>query len=209
MSAPAPSRAATLAGALALASLAVAAFTPFSSWLHGRLAEPAPPPAGAEAVVVLGSGVMPEGALGDHSLRRLVEGIRLQRTGAAPLLVVLGPPYGGGESEAALRARLAGELGLPASVILVEPHGRTTRDEARRVASLLRGRGLRRVALVTGVQHMPRARRVFAAAGLAVVPAPVVERSARPTRPEERLALAWVLAQEAVARLVYRAAGAF
>ncbi|HET7745999.1 MAG TPA: YdcF family protein [Vicinamibacteria bacterium] len=203
-----PGRAATVLGAATVVFLAVAAFTPISSWLHARLREPGPAAVDADAIVVLGSGVMPEGELSDHSLRRLVEGVRLQRRGVAPLLVVLGPSYGG-ETEAGLRARLAGDLGVAATAIVVEPEGRTTAEEAVRVAALLRARRLRRVALVTGVHHLPRARRAFAATGLEVVAVPVSERSGRPRRPGDRLALVWVLAQEAAARLLYRAAGAF
>jgi uncharacterized SAM-binding protein YcdF (DUF218 family) len=159
----------------------------------------------ADAVVVLGSGVMPEGELNDNSLRRTVHGIRLLRRGLAPRLVLLGPPYQG-VVEAEVRARYAADLGVPAEALVVEPGGLSTRDEAALVARRL-GAG-RSILLVTGLNHMPRARPVFEHAGLAVAAAPVLEDSARTARPQARLALARALAQELLARAYYRLRGA-
>lgn len=166
----------------------------------------APPP--ADAIVVLGSGVTPEGELTDNSLRRTVHGIRLFRQGLAKQLVLLGPAYGGAV-EAEVRARYAADLGVPQGALIVEPGGLSTGDEAQRVlARLGRGRPVT-VILVTGIHHMPRARRVFEREGMRVTAAPVIEESVRPDRPQGRLALARAMAQEAVARAFYRLAGAF
>jgi uncharacterized SAM-binding protein YcdF (DUF218 family) len=54
---------------------------------------------------------------------------------------------------------------------------------------------------------MHRARRFFERAGLEVVPAPVVEVSPLAQSPDGRLALAWLVIQEALARLYYRVTG--
>lgn len=191
-------------GAFALAAFAVLAFTPLAGALAEGLPETALPP--ADAIVVLGSGVMPEGELGDHSLRRTVHGVRLFRRGLAPRLVLLGPEYHGAV-EAEVRARYAVDLGVPPEALVVEPGGLSTRDEARRVAARLGGG--RRILLVTGLRHAPRARRVFERAGLTVTAAPVLEDSALAPRPQARLALARALAQEALARAYYRVTGAY
>ena len=149
---------------------------------------------------------MPEGELTDNSLRRTIHGVRLFRQGLAPRIVLLGAEYHGAV-EAEVRARYATGLGVPADALIVEPGGHSTRDEARRVrARLGRGRGAT-VLLVTGLHHMPRARRVFEGEGMKVVAAPVLEESSRPVRPQSRLALARAIAQEAVARAYYRVAG--
>ncbi len=161
-------------------------------------------PAPADAIVVLGSGVMPEGELADGSLRRTVHGIRLFHRGLAPRLVLLGPRYHG-VVEADVRAAVARDLGVPADAIVVEAGGTSTRDEAERIASRLRPAS---VLLVTGWHHMPRARRVFERAGMRVEAAPVLEESALSPRPQARLALARALAQEALARAYYRLGGA-
>ena len=185
----------------ALAVLALLAFTPLAGAIAGR-AEARAEPSPADAIVVLGSGVMPEGELADGSLRRTVHGIRLYRRGLAPRLVLLGPRYRG-VVEAEVRAAHARDLGVPGEAIVVEAGGTDTRDEAARVAAL----GARSVVLVTGSHHMPRARRAFERAGMRVQAAPVLEESALAPRPQSRLSLARALAQEALARAYYRLAG--
>lgn len=198
---------ARIAGAAGLATLALLAFTPLAENLgRGMGASPEPPP--ADAIVVLGSGVMPEGELTDNSLRRTVHGIRLYRQGLAPRIVLLGPEYHGAV-EAEVRARYAADLGVPEAALYVEPQGLSTRDEAQRVLARLGGRRGAAVILVTGRHHMPRARQVFEREGMSVAAAPVLEESQRPQRPQARLALARAVAQEAIARAYYRMAGAF
>ena len=192
-------------GAAGLSAFALLAFTPLAGALNGGLAGAALPR--ADAIVVLGSGVMPEGELGDSSLRRLVHGIRLFRQGLAPRIVLLGPEYHGAV-EAEVRARYASDLGVPEGALIVEGGGRDTRDEAHRVRARL-GHGRVTIILVTGVHHMPRARRVFEREGMIVAAAPVLEGSLRPEGPQARLALARAVVQEAVARAYYRLAGAF
>ena len=190
-------------GAAALALLGLLAFTPLAGALAGgaaRSADPRP----ADAIVVLGSGVMPEGELADGSLRRTVHGVRLFHRGLAPRLVLLGPRYRG-VVEAEVRAAYARDLGVPPDAIVVEAGGTSTRDEAMRITSRLRPRS---IVLVTGMHHMPRARRVFERAGMRVEAAPVLEESALSPRPQARLGLARALGQEMLARAYYRLAGA-
>ena len=192
-------------GASGLGAFILLAFTPLAAALHGGLSSGAALPQ-ADAIVVLGSGVMPEGELTDNSLRRTIHGVRLFRQGLAPRIVLLGPEYHGAV-EAEVRARYAADLGVPAGALIVEPGGHNTRDEAQRVlARLGRGRAAA-IILVTGLHHMPRARRVFEREGMVVAAAPVIEESLRPEQPQARLALARAVAQEALARAYYRMSG--
>jgi uncharacterized SAM-binding protein YcdF (DUF218 family) len=191
-------------GTAGLAVLALFAFTPLAERLHGGFAASALPH--ADAIVVLGSGVMAEGELTDNSLRRTIEGIRLFRRGLAPRLMLLGPEHGGAV-EAEVRARYAADLGVPGDAVIVDAGGESTRDEARLARARLGSGG--KVLLVTGVHHIARARRVFEREGLVVAAAPVLEESLRPERPQARLALARAMGQEAIARAYYRLAGAF
>ena len=135
-------------------------------------------PQPADAIVVLGAGASRDGLLSDQSLRRLIGGLTLYRRGLAPRVIVLGPAYQGrGPVEAEIRATLARDIGVPAAALVVEGRGLTTRHEAALAAARLRETGGRRILLVTGAQHMPRARLLFERAGLEVIPAPVVEIS--------------------------------
>ena len=194
-------------GAAGLAVFVLLAFTPLTATLLRGLSVGGALPR-AYAIVVLGSGVMPEGELSDNSLRRTVHGIRLFRQGLAPRIVLLGPEHNGAV-EAEVRARYAADLGVPAGALIVEPGGKSTREEARLVLARLRGDRAATIILVTGLHHMPRARRVFEREGMVVAAAPVLEESLRPDGPQARLELALAVAREAVARAYYRVAGAF
>jgi uncharacterized SAM-binding protein YcdF (DUF218 family) len=193
-------------GAASLALFALAAYTPLPNRIYA-VVTPTAPLGHADAIVVLGAGIGADGVLGDHSLRRALHGILLHRRGLAPLVIFLGPAHREGPVEAEVRAQLARELGVPADAILALPPGRTTRDEARVVRDVLVPRGLRTVLLVTGGPHMPRARALFERSGLTVVAAPDDEVTGAAERPEDRIALARYLLQEAVARLYHRVAG--
>ena len=165
-------------------------------------------PQPADAIVVLGAGASPDGLLSDQSLRRLMGGLTLYRRGLAPRVIVLGPAYQGrGAVEAEIRATLARDMGVPAAALVVEGRGLTTRHEAAVTVERMKETGGRRILLVTGAQHMPRARLIFERAGFEVIPAPVVEISPAVRGPEGRLELARLVLQEAVARLYYRLSG--
>lgn len=194
-----------LLGAGCLLGFAATAFTPLAGALRERMtASPSVGP--AEAIVVLAASVDSRGVLHSSSMRRAVHGMLLYRRGLAPLLVFLGPSHGGGPAEADLRAGLARELGVPPSAILTESRARTTREEAQRTRDLLEPRGIRRILLVTGSHHMPRALSVFRRVGFEALPAPLDELSGL-DRPGGRLYFLGGLLQEALARLYYRAAG--
>jgi uncharacterized SAM-binding protein YcdF (DUF218 family) len=201
-----PLRAAVATGAVALAVFGLLAFTPLAGAVSRRL-ETTLELRPADAIVVLGAGASRDGQLSNQSLRRLIGGLTLYRRGLAPRVIVMGPTHEGGPVEAEIRADQARDLGIPAEALVIESQGVTTRHEAALAAARLRETGGRRVLLVTGVQHMHRARLLFARAGLEVIPAPVVEISADAERPENRLELARLVVQEAIARMYYRLAG--
>jgi len=201
-----PLRAAAALGGLTLGVFALLAYTPLIGALSQRL-DSVPEPGPADAIVVLGAGSARDGVLSSPSLRRFVGGLLLYRRGLAPRLILMGPSYQGSPIEAETRAGIARELGIPASAIVVEGAGLTTRQEAALAASRVRALGGRRVLLVTGAQHMHRARRFFERAGLEVVPAPVIEISPLAESPDGRLELARLVIQEGLARLYYRLTG--
>jgi uncharacterized SAM-binding protein YcdF (DUF218 family) len=190
-------------GALAVLGFLAVAFTPLANRLHPAFvvrADVGP----ADAIVVLGAGAS-AGHLAERSLRRAVHGVSLYHRRLAPVLVLHGPREDGVD-EAAERAVLARDLAVPEdAIVLVD--GRTTREEAAQSWRALAPRRRTRILLVTGSHHMWRARAMFERAGFEVRPAPVEEVAAGGSRPELRLSLVRSLAQEGMARLVYRLAG--
>ena len=193
-------------GGAGLALFAALAFTPLPNLLYGIVVPPFPAPSPAPAIVVLGAGADGD-VLTSDSLRRALGGVALFRRGLAPLLVMLGP--GGAPSEAEVRVRLAEDLGVPSAALLADPRGRTTRDEARVSWEDLAPRGVRKILLVTGSEHMPRAAALFRRVGFEVVPAPVDDVPNGSLRPQARLELARALFRELLASAYNRAAGYF
>ena len=149
-------------------------------FVHGqhRLAS-ASEAAGAQAVVVLGGGIityesdgLAHSDLGASALR-LIEGVRVYRLLGDPLLVVSGgntrfldPPQPEGE---ALR-RAAIDLGVPPSRVVADNASMTTYEQAITMSRLLPERGISRFVLVTSPIHMPRSIAVFRAMGLDPIP---------------------------------------
>lgn len=189
-------------GVVFVAGFLAAAYTPLAEVCCER-ALLAPRIGPADAVVVLGSGVDPEGELTGSSQRKALQGIELHHEGLAPLLVFVGADSQEGEA----RRRFALELGVSGEAILTGSGAHTTRDEALQAAALLRPHGARRVLLVTGALHMRRAAGLFARAGLEVSPAPISDTYCREAIPEQRLVLATLLVREALALAYHHLAG--
>ncbi|MCI0483462.1 MAG: YdcF family protein [candidate division NC10 bacterium] len=191
---------------MGLALFLISAFTPLPNILGRSMSGPSAL-GPAEAIVVLGGGVMPDGVLSNSSMRRALHGILLHRKGLAPMLVFFGPMGDGGPAEADVRAELARELGVSPGVILTAADAWTTREEALRGGALLQAKGVRRILLVTDAYHMRRARALFEQAGFEVVAAPTYDISSRVVRPEDRLTLMRRIVEERLARLYYGLAG--
>jgi uncharacterized SAM-binding protein YcdF (DUF218 family) len=192
-------------GGVLVAAFAALAFTPLSNLMHRAIVGPPPPLEPARAIVVLGAGR--EGQeLTDASLRRALHGIILFRQGLAPFLVLLGGPAEDG-AEANMRMHLARDMGVPAESLLADSRGRTTREEASVSWKVLAPRGVQKILLVTGTQHMRRAAALFRQVGFEVVPAPVEELPTAADSPQGRLELARGLLRELLARAYNHAAG--
>ena len=133
--------------------------------------------AGAQAIVVLGSGLELDAeeyggdTATDRTLVRTRYGATLARRFALPVLVSGGRPANAMRSEAEVMADiLENEFKVP--VRWRETQSLDTIQNAALSAAILKAAGVRRIVLVTQAFHMPRAVRLFRAAGLEVVPAP-------------------------------------
>jgi uncharacterized SAM-binding protein YcdF (DUF218 family) len=202
----APSTMLRAVGVVIVTGFLVTAFTPLPEALVRRLLD-AGPVRPADAIVVLGSGVSENGTLTRRSLQRAIHGILLYKRGVAPLLLFSGVTLPDRPREGDVRARLARELGVPETALLVEGDVQTTRDEARTIHASLAARGLRRIVLVSDALHLIRAGPLFAHEGFAVVAVPSDGPPDHRLAPEQRLKAMRELLAELVARLYGRILG--
>lgn len=128
---------------------------------------------GVRQVVVLGGGInpgdlTPGDRLGRHSLKRLLEGLRLWRALPGSRLILSGGSYQG-RPEAEALAEVARELGAPEEALVLETASWDSEDQARLLTARLGGEPF---ALVTSASHLPRCLRLFRAYGGHPQPAP-------------------------------------
>jgi uncharacterized SAM-binding protein YcdF (DUF218 family) len=106
-----------------------------------------------------------------QTLERLRYAAKLHRLTGRPILVTGGKPNGGTvPSGFAMQETLVRDFSVP--VKWIEDQSKTTLENARFSAPLLRNQGIRSIYLVTHAAHMPRAVAAFEQAGLQVIPAP-------------------------------------
>jgi uncharacterized SAM-binding protein YcdF (DUF218 family) len=126
-------------------------------------------------VVVLGASAQDEtprlpetNLLNPAGTYRLLEALAIYRANPGSKLILSG---GNGRKEpfAAVAARVAQAIGVPAGDILLQPGGHNTEQEVALLAAMV---GRQRFAVVTSAAHMPRTMQLFAAAGLQPLAAP-------------------------------------
>ena len=192
-------------GVLVVTAFFVTAVTPLANAIGRRFAVTSDKLHPADAIIVLAAGVMRNGELDEESMRRAIAGIQFYKLGLAPILVLSGPGRSGLEAE--VRTKLAETMGIPPAAILTETTAHTTFEESIHISSVLHGRGVERVLLVTDSVHMRRAARVFEHAGLNVQAASSSDDPAALRSSVDRLWLAMRIARESVAMIYYRLAG--
>jgi uncharacterized SAM-binding protein YcdF (DUF218 family) len=126
-------------------------------------------------IVVLGGGsrvdevLTPEDRLGDATLKRLLEGLRLSRLLPKSRLVLSGGDYQGISPDALIMQQVALDQGIARDRIILETASLDTADQV----NLLRDRlGQTPFYLVTSASHMPRAMRMFIRSGTQPIAAP-------------------------------------
>lgn len=136
----------------------------------------------AQAIVVLGGGVLPQAPEygqsqpGSYTAARLRYGLWLARQSGLPVAFTGGMGWAANgaqqDSEAEVVQRVARQ-DYGVTLRWSEAQSRDTSENARLMAPLLQRDGVQRIALVTDAWHMPRAVAAFERAGLTVMPAPV------------------------------------
>jgi len=111
----------------------------------------------------------PEDRLGDASLKRLLEGVRLSRLLPQAQSVLSGGDYRGVSPDALIMQQVAVDQGVVRDRIILEAASWDTADQVK----LLRARlGKSPFYLVTSAGHMPRAMRMFSRSGTQPTAAP-------------------------------------
>ena len=149
-------------------------------------------PPQAALIVVLGGGsrdnqsLPPASRLGESSLYRLAEGVRLAKLLTDARLVSSGGDSERGDlSTAEIMEQVAVGWGIDVSRIITLTDPRNTEAEARAAAEIVDEQG--GVILVTSAFHMRRAKALFEGQGLEVIPAPAGHLVDDPQRGERHI----------------------
>ena len=114
-----------------------------------------------DAIIVLGTPADSDGNPTPELLDRITEGVREYERGIAPHLIVTGAAAHNRFVEAEVMARIAEAQGVPASVIVQEPHALDTIQNACYSAHILKSRGWNSAEVVSSAEHLPRAAMIF------------------------------------------------
>lgn len=126
-------------------------------------------------IVVLGGGsredktLTPEDRLGDATLKRLLEGVRLSRLLPQSRLVLSGGDYHGFSPDALIMQQVALDQGVAREKIILETASWDTTDQSKYLRDRL---GQAPFYLVTSAGHMTRAMRMFIRSGTQPIAAP-------------------------------------
>jgi uncharacterized SAM-binding protein YcdF (DUF218 family) len=129
----------------------------------------------ADAIVILGARVEPDGSPSSDLLSRTYHAMDLYNAGLAPAVICAGGASGDPLAAGAVACRFAvQELGLPDERAWVVQDGNawTTGDEAKLVAVLMRARGWQSAIVVSHPLHLYRARWLFGREGVDVLTSP-------------------------------------
>jgi uncharacterized SAM-binding protein YcdF (DUF218 family) len=124
----------------------------------------------ADAIVVLGGLVYPDGSLSNALRRRVQKGALAFHQGLAPFVLCSGGKSWNGHIEALRMRDYLLELKVDPNQIITELHSHCTAENAWYCAGLFRSRCWRRAVLVSCPWHLQRASLNFRACGIDVSP---------------------------------------
>jgi uncharacterized SAM-binding protein YcdF (DUF218 family) len=119
----------------------------------------------AQAVVVFGAQVEPDGRASIALADRVATATALYRQGLAPIIVMSGGTEPSGYDETLVMRDLAEAEGVPASAIILDHGGVNTQATVTDTASIFGSRGIDRVLVVSQFYHLPRIKLAYASAG--------------------------------------------
>lgn len=126
--------------------------------------------------------MLPGGVMSGPLRARVERAVELYRRGLSDTLLFSGGVGDNPPAEALVARDYAVSLGVPGESCLLEANSRSTAENAKYSAELLRARGVRQVLLVSDPYHLYRARQHFRLEGIEAitVPASWTERNRKP-----------------------------
>ncbi|MGZ0168216.1 MAG: YdcF family protein [Planctomycetales bacterium] len=152
----------------------------------------------ADAAVVFGCKVYPNGKLSTALADRVRSACDLYHEGLVRHLVVSGGPGQGDIHETDAMRNFAVTLGVPSNRILVDRSGLSTEETVANTVPMFRKHGFERVLAVSHFFHLPRIKLTYQRAGVDVFTVPARQRNR--LRNQE-----FMLARETVALWAYYA----
>lgn len=162
---------------LAVVALLVA-YTPLVRLAGGEFIRRDPLGTRVDAVVVLGTGITPDGLMRSETLDRLLSGVQLTVSGAAATMIISREErkFGGKVVSDSADQNALLTLVTPPAAVIFNDSVTSTRTEALRAFEIARARGIKTVAVVTSPLHTRRACATFEAVGFRVVCVPAALR---------------------------------
>src|SRR5262245_43843165 len=134
-----------LGGLCVLVAVVVVAGRPLAAWLTRPLVK-ADPLRRVDAIVVLGAGSYPTGALTPETAYRVVVGLGLLNEGYAPRLVLSGGSHRGvADSDAEVMARVARTCGIASTSLLLDDQPSSTAAQAASMREMAARHGIRSI----------------------------------------------------------------
>jgi uncharacterized SAM-binding protein YcdF (DUF218 family) len=119
----------------------------------------------AQAVVVFGAQVEPDGQASIALADRVATATALYREGLAPIVIMSGGTEPSGYDETLVMRDLAEAEGVPANAIILDHGGANTQATVIDTANIFGRRSIDRVLVVSQFYHLPRIKLAYAAAG--------------------------------------------
>ncbi len=129
----------------------------------------------ADAVVVFGAAVYPDGRCSDALADRIRTACKLYQEGLADKVILSGGPGQGSVHETEGMRRMATALGVPDEAIILETDGLSTAKTAANTCEVFERLGARRIMAVSHFYHLPRIKMAYRRAGWEVYTVPAKE----------------------------------
>lgn len=133
----------------------------------------------ADAIVVLGAQVRPDGSAGYGLQSRVLHALRLYEKGVAPRIICTGGVGENPPAEAEVAAKILRTRGVPRDAVLLENKSTSTWENAAYSAKICRAHNIKNVVVVSDPFHLWRAERNFAKNGISAWGAPVAREQWR------------------------------